>query len=145
MAEEVDDDEDPQVHLFAREKDTTYAPLTTNNIGVKLKPSPLKKPDVPLRTAAPIYDPQGVSTMYAHTMHLQITITQQELLLLSLEVRNQVCKATSNRCIIRTGTPPAPVNQNLLNVIEVMDNEDDHSQCEVSRLVTMPAMYSAVV
>ena len=83
--------------------------------------------------------------MYAHTMDLQIMITQWELLSL---VRNQVHEATSNWRIIRTGTPPAPVNQNLLNVfvhIKVTDNEDDCAQHEASHLTAMPVTYSTAV
>ena len=111
ILEEVNNDnEEPLVHSFSRVKDAVYAPPTTNNISVKPKPAPLKKPDVPLRTTTPIYDPQVALTMYVHTMDSQITITQHELLSLSPEVRNQVCEATSNQCIIRTGTPPAPVD-----------------------------------
>ena len=86
--------------------------------------------------------------MYAHTMDSQITLTQHKLLLLSLEVRNQVQEATSNQCIIRTGTPPAPVNQNLLDIFahfDVIDNEDDHAQWEVVCLAAMPVMYSTAV
>ena len=81
-------------------------------------------------------------------MDSQITITQHELLSLLPEVRNQVCKVTSNQCIIRAGTPLAPVDQHLLDVfvhIEVTDNEDDHSRCEASCLATMPVTYSTVV
>ena len=146
--EEVDDDEEPLVHPFTRVKDAAIALPTTNNIGAKLKPLPPKKPDIPLRTATPVYDPQVASTVYACTMDSQITITQHELLLLSPEVRNQEHEATSNRCIIRTGTPLAPVNQNLLNVfvhIKVTDDEDDHAQREASHLTTMPATYSTAV
>ena len=95
--EEVNDDDKPPVHPFARAKDTAYAPPTTNNVAAKPKPALPKKPDVPLRTAAPVYDPQVASAIYAHTMDSQITITQRELLLLLLEVRNQVHEATSNR------------------------------------------------
>ena len=103
---------------------------------------------MPLRTAAPVYDPQVASTIYVHTMDSQITITQCELLSLSPEVRNQVCEATSNRQIVRTETTPAPVEQNLLDVfahIEVTDDEDDRARCEVSHLAAMPAMYSVAV
>ena len=81
-------------------------------------------------------------------MDLQITITQRELLSLLPEVRNQVCEATSNQRIIRTGTPQAPVDQNLLDVfmhIEVTDDEDDHAQHEVSHLAAMPVTYSAAI
>ena len=122
------DDDEPPVHPFARAKDAVYAPPTTNNVAAKPKPAPPKKPDVPLRTAAPVYDPQVASAGYVRTMDSQITITQRELLSLSPEVRNQVRKATSNRRIIRMETPPVPVEQNLLDVfthIEVADDEDD--------------------
>ena len=81
-------------------------------------------------------------------MDSQITITQHELLSLLPEVRNQVHKATSNRRIIRTETPPVPVEQNLLDVfvhIEVTDDEDDRARREASHLTAMPAMYSAAV
>ena len=81
--EEVDNDEEPLVHPFARAKDTAYAPLTTNNVAAKPKPAPPKKPDMPLRTTAPVYDLQVASTVYVCTMDSQITITQCELLLLS--------------------------------------------------------------
>ena len=146
--EDVNDNNKPPVHPFARAKDAAYAPPTTNNIAAKPKPAPLKKPDVPLRTAAPVYDPQVASTVYARTMDSQITITQRELLSLLLEVRNQVCEVTSNRQIVRMETPPIPVEQNLLDVfmhIEVTDNEDDCARCEASHLATMHATYSTAV
>ena len=146
--EEVDDDKEPPVHPFARAKDTVYAPPNTNNVAVKPKPAPLKKPDVPLRTATPVYNPQVASTIYAHTMDSQITITQRELLSLSPEVRNQVREVTSNHCIVRTETPPAPVEQHLLDIfmhIEVTDDEDDCARCEASHLTAVPVTYSAVV
>ena len=146
--EEVNNNDKPLVHPFTRAKDAAYAPLTTNNVAVKPKPAPLKKPDVPLRTAALVYDPQVASAVYVCTMDSQITITQCELLLLSPEVRNQVCEVTSNRRIVRTETLPVPVEQNLLDVfvhIEVTDDEDDHARHEASRLAAMPATYSAVV
>ena len=146
--EEVNDNEEPPVHPFARGKDAVYAPPTTNNVAAKPKPAPPKKPDVPLRTATPVYNPQVASAIYACTMDSQITITQCELLSLSPEVRNQVCEATSNQCIIRTETPPVPVEQNLLDIfthIEVTDNEDDHARHEASRLAAMPVTYSTAV
>ena len=85
------------MHPFTRAKDAAYAPPTTNNVAAKPKPVPPKKPDVLLRTAAPVYDPKVASAVYVHTMDSQITITQRELLSLSPEVRNQVCEATSNQ------------------------------------------------
>ena len=94
--EDVNDNDKPSVHPFTRAKDAAYALLTTNNVTAKLKPAQPKKPDVPLRTTTPVYDPQVASAVYARTMDSQITITQCELLSLSPEVRNQVHEATSN-------------------------------------------------
>ena len=104
--EEVDNDDEPPVHPFARAKDAAYALPTTNNVAAKAKPAPLKKPDVPLGTAALVYNPQVASTIYVCTMDSQITITQRELLSLLPEVRNQVRKVASNRRIVRTETLP---------------------------------------
>ena len=146
--EEVNNNNKPPVHSFTRAKDAVYAPPTTNNVAAKLKPAPPKKPDVPFRTAAPVYNPKVASAIYACTMDSQITITQCELLSLSPEVRNQVHEATSNQCIIRTETPPAPVEQNLLGVfahIEVTDDKDDCARREASCLMAMLVTYSAAV
>ena len=148
VPEEVNNNHEPPVHPFAGAKDAAYAPPTTNNVAAKLKPALPKKPDVSLRTTAPVYNPQVASAVYARTMDSQITITQRELLLLSPEVRNQVCEATSNRRIIRMETLPIPVEQNLLDIfvhIKVTDNEDDCARREASRLTAMPATYSAAV
>ena len=38
-------------------KDATYSPPTLDNIAAKLKPPPVKKPEVMYRTSASIYDP----------------------------------------------------------------------------------------
>ena len=94
--EDVNNNNKPPVHPFSRAKDAAYAPLTTGNVAAKLKPLQPKKPDIPLRTAAPVYNPQVASAVYMRTMDSQITITQCELLSLSPEVRNQVREATSN-------------------------------------------------
>ena len=83
-------------HLFAKAKDATYSPLTSENVTVKPKPPPVKKPEVMYRTSAPIYNPQVASDIYSRTMNSQITLTQRELLSLSPEVRSQVHEATSN-------------------------------------------------
>ena len=118
----------PWVHPFTRAKDTAYAPPTTNNIAAKPKPALPKKPDVPLRTTAPIYDPQVASAVYVHMMDSQITITQCELLSLSPEVRNQVCEGTSNQCITRTETSVMSRRNacNLFHCGPFPDNEDPH-------------------
>ena len=76
-------------------KDTTYSPPTSDNVAVKPKPPPVKKPEVMYRMSAPIYNLQVTSNIYSQTMNMQITLMQHELLSLSPEVRSQVYEATS--------------------------------------------------
>ena len=45
------------IHPYAGAKDMAYILPTTDNIATKLKPSPPKKANVPLKTFAPVYDP----------------------------------------------------------------------------------------
>ena len=98
IIEEITNDvNQPLTHLFVKAKDATYSPPTSDNVAVKTKPPPVKKPEVMYRMSAPIYDPQVASNIYSRTMNLQITLTQHELLSLSPEVRSQVREATSNR------------------------------------------------
>ena len=87
----------PPVHPFARAKDASYSPPTTDNIATKPKPPLPKKSEGSYKTTAPIYDPKVTSDVYACTMDSQITLTQHELLSLSPEVRNQVREATTNQ------------------------------------------------
>ena len=42
-----------------------YIPPTTENVAAKLKPSPPKKADMPLKTFAPVYDLQIALDVYA--------------------------------------------------------------------------------
>ena len=97
IIEEITNDvNQPPTHPFAKAKDATYSPPTSENVAAKPKPPPTKKPEVTYRTSAPIYDPQVASDIYSRTMNSQITLTQRELLSLSPEVRSQVHEATSN-------------------------------------------------
>ena len=98
IIEEITNDvNQPPTHPFAKAKDATYSPPTSENVAAKPKPPPAKKPEVTYRTSATIYDPQVTSDIYLRTMNSQITLTQRELLSLSPEVRSQVREATSNR------------------------------------------------
>ena len=54
----------PPAHPFAKAKDVTYSPLTSDNVTVKPKPQPVKKPEVIYRTSAAIYNPQVASDIY---------------------------------------------------------------------------------
>ena len=55
----------PPVHPFTGVKDTAYSLPTTDNITAKLKLSLPKMADAPLKTFAPVYDPQIASDIYA--------------------------------------------------------------------------------
>ena len=84
------------IHPYAGAKDAVYIPPTTENITAKLKPSPPKKANAPLKTFTPVYDPQIALDVYTRSMNAQVTLTQCELLSLSPEVWNQVQEATSS-------------------------------------------------
>ena len=64
IPEEVNDNDEPLVHPFARAKDAAYAPPTTNNVAAKLKPALLKKPachlEPPLRSMTPKWLPPSM-------------------------------------------------------------------------------------
>ena len=108
IKEITNDVNQPPTHPFAKAKDATYSPPTSENVTAKPKPPPVKKPEVTYRTPAPIYDPQVTSDIYSRTMNSQITLTQRKLLSLSPEVRSQVHEATSNRQVPRVSVQTAP-------------------------------------
>ena len=66
VTEEVTNDvNQPLTHLFAKAKDATYSLPTSDNVAMKPKPPPAKKPEVTYRTSALIYDPQVTSDIYS--------------------------------------------------------------------------------
>ena len=135
-------------HPFVKVKDVTYSPPTSDNVAVKPKPPPVKKPEVMYRTSAPIYDLQVTSDIYSWTMNLQITLTQYKLLSLSSEVRSQVHEATSNWWVPQVSVQTAPTNQNFVDTImsiELEDEEGDRVQHEVTQFNAMPAAYQSTV
>ena len=149
IIEEITDDvNQPPAHPFAKAKDATYSPPTSENVAAKPKPPPAKKPEVIYRTSALIYDLQVASDIYSQTMNLQITLTQRELLSLSPEVRSQVREATSNRRVPRVSAQTAPTDQNFVDAItsiEPDDEEGDRARREATRFDAMPAAYQSAV
>ena len=115
----------PLTHPFAKAKDVTYSPPTSENVATKPKPPPVKKPEVTYRTSGLIYDPQVASDIYSRTMNSQITLTQRELLSLSPEVRSQVREATSNRRVPRVSAQTAPTDQNFVDASTSIEPEDE--------------------
>ena len=63
--ETTNDVNQPLAHPFVKAKDAIYSPLTSDNVAMKPKPPPVKKPEVTYRTSAPIYDPQVASDIYS--------------------------------------------------------------------------------
>ena len=55
----------PLAHPLVKAKDATYSPPTSDNVVAKLRPLPVKKPEVMYRTSAPIYDLQVASDIYS--------------------------------------------------------------------------------
>ena len=55
----------PPTHPFTKAKDMTYSPPTSDNVATKLKPPPVKKPEIMYRMSAPIYDLQVASDIYS--------------------------------------------------------------------------------
>ena len=144
----TNDANQPPTHPFAKVKDVTYSPLTSDNVAMKPKPLPVKKPDVTYRMSAPIYDLQVASDIYSWTMNLQITLTQHELLSLSPEVRSQVHEATSNQWVPWVSVQTAPTDQNFVDMImsiESEDDEEDQAWREATQLDTMVATYHSMV
>ena len=126
----------------------TYSPPTLDNVAMKSKPLPVKKPDVIYRTLAPIYDPQVTFNTYSQTMNSQITLMQCKLLSLLPEVRSQVHEATSNQQVPWVSTQTAPTNQNFVDVIMSIESEDEEGDwvwCEATQFDVMPAAYQSVV
>ena len=86
---------DPPVHPFAEARDATYAAPQIRNFGAPPKPAAPKKAEPAYRTLPPIYSGKIAAEVYDRAMDAPVTLTQRELLLLSLEVRSQVREATS--------------------------------------------------
>ena len=61
----TNDANQPPTHPFAKAKDATYSPPTSDNVAAKLKPPPVKKPEVTYRTSALIYNLQVASNIYS--------------------------------------------------------------------------------
>ena len=123
--ETTNDVNQPLAHPFVKAKDAIYSPLTSDNVAMKPKPPPVKKPEVMYRTSAPIYDPQVASDIYSRTMNSQITLTQRKLLSLSPEVRSQVCEATSNQQVPWVSAQTAPTDQNFVDAITSIEPDDE--------------------
>ena len=82
IKEITNDVNQPPTHVFVKAKDVTYSPPTSENVAVKPKLPPVKKPEVTYRTSAPIYKTrshvQDVSTDLRPAGRLQHLLVNHE-------------------------------------------------------------------
>ena len=101
-------------HLYRNAKDAAYAPPSDRNLGAPVKAPPVSKRNDPAyKTLPPVHDPSIATEVYKRSMDAPITITQQELLSLSPEVRSQVREVTTTR---RIPNNPVQPNQQILHL-----------------------------
>ena len=89
-------------HPFMNAKDTAYTPPTDRNIGVPA-PQTNKKSEPAYKQQSTIYKVSIATDVYSRTMDMPITVTQQELLSLSPEVRAQIREAITTHHIAVQG------------------------------------------
>ncbi|THH15795.1 hypothetical protein EW146_g4730 [Bondarzewia mesenterica] len=90
---------DPPIHPYAAARDATYVPPVDKVTNEVPQPPAIKKQEPAYRTMAPIYDEAVTKDVYDRAMSSSITVTQHELLSLSLEVRAQIRKAMAGQRI----------------------------------------------
>lgn len=86
-------------HPFANARDATYAPPRDRTFGAPPpRPAPpAKKGDPAYRSIAPIYDQKHAANVFKRCLEAPISITQEELLALSPEIRQATREACSTR------------------------------------------------
>ncbi|RPD67520.1 hypothetical protein L227DRAFT_491842 [Lentinus tigrinus ALCF2SS1-6] len=98
----------PPEHPYRDARDATYVPPQQRNFAAPpaRPPAPPKKQEPAYRTQAPIYDPRHVANVFKRCMESQITLSQEELLSIAPDVRQQTREACSSR---RVAAGPEPV------------------------------------
>jgi hypothetical protein len=130
-------DEDP-IHPFAREN---YEPPSERNVAAPQS----KKISPAYRNVAPIQDGKVAEAVYRRAMATEITVTQEELLSLSPEVRNQMKDAISSK-----HQPNTTINANTFDEALPFASEDDGRENEVedeivSELVNLGLPEDAII
>ena len=90
------------VHPFRRAPDAIYAPPQNRNIAAPFRATQpaSKRPEPAYKTLPPIHDPQIAAAVYNRVLNAPLTVTTQELLSLSPEVRAQLRSVTTTRRIV---------------------------------------------
>lgn len=132
-------------HPFATARDATYAPPALRNFGAQSpKPPTQKKPEPAYRSLAPIYDSKHAQNVYRRALDAPVSLTHEELLALSPEIRQATREACSTR---RVNSEPA-MNQDV--ALPFADDPDMPAPQEYRPrtelfLNDMPANYKATV
>ena len=92
-------------HPFCTVQDAVYALPQSWNVGAPYKSPASKKPEVAYHTLPPVYKPTHVQLVYECTLNSSITLTQEELLSLALEVHTKFWEAVTSCCAsLKEGT-----------------------------------------
>jgi hypothetical protein len=115
-------------HPFRNARDATYAPPQPRNVGVPEKMvQPATRSDPAYRTLPAIHDPSIASKVYKRALDSNVTLTCQELLSLSPEVRSQVRDAVSAKRVVKESANPTAIHA-------LQDTEDAVTEEELSYL-----------
>jgi hypothetical protein len=119
----------PNVHPFKATPDASYIPPTTRNFGQPAaKPPVAKDKDLAYRTYAPIQDRKIAEDVYTRSMQTPcVTLTQQELLSLSPEVRQKVREVvTAKRVVtdVRDGVQQVATQYQAVTVEDEPDEDE---------------------
>jgi len=90
---------------------TRHTPPQSRNIAapVKSAPQPSKRADPAYKNIAPIHDTAIASKVYNRVLNTPLTVTTQELLLLSPEVRAQFRQVTSLKRVTKEDQVEKPI------------------------------------
>ena len=119
-------------HPYRNAKDAVYIPPTTRNIGAIEKGAP-KKTEPAYKTLPPVYDAAVVAKVYKKSMETPITLTQEELLLLSPEICSLVRDITTTCCI---HNKDLVTNHNMMQIEEIEESD------KVPAILTFAVQYA---
>jgi hypothetical protein len=111
------------VHPFRKAAEPAYRPPHERNFGAQ--PKPTNKPgDTAYRTYAPVQDPKIAEDVYTRSMNTPyITLSQQELLSLSPEVRQKVREVITPKRRVQDDQNPSMAT--AMVTMEDVEDEDD--------------------
>ncbi|OBZ79587.1 hypothetical protein A0H81_01077 [Grifola frondosa] len=120
------------IHPYSQARDATYAPPQDRNLGVL--PKPPKDKDAAYKTSAPVQDPRIAEDVFNRSMKAPLlTLTPEELLSISPEVRAKYRDAVTPRRVQTTDKPVA----SYADIIE--DDTDELPDIANSSLHIPPA------